>query len=296
MKTVLQAPPLTWKFTASPHEYVTRSGYRWHNGRRGSAPQVILQRTFAGEGRFRAGRKVHRVGPEALFIGLVPEDAEYWYEPGSGGGWRFHWLNLQGAFAVTLWGQLRQQFGAVVDLPDDSAAAHAMTRLIADVDNGRLGNVPLAAEQVYAFFVTTWTQLEGHETGVTPPVQRLRELIRSRFREPVNIKELCGEVGLSREHLSREFRRIYGQEPGAYLRRLRLEAAETFLQQTLLSLDEVAARTGLGGGHQLARFFRQQTGRTPAEFREAAQGSGGSGRAIQPPLVDRWVRDGCQNK
>jgi len=267
------SPPLTWKFTASSDEYVKRAGYRWHNARRGTVPQVILQRTLEGQGWFRVGRAVHRVGLGAMFIGLVPERAEYWYDPADEEGWRFHWLNLQGAFAVSLWGQLRRQFGVVVELPDGSGAAYAMERLIADMNAGRLGSVPLAAEQLYAFFVTTWTQLEGRETGVTAPVRQLRELIRSRFREPVNIKELCGGIGLSREHLSREFRRVYGVEPGAYLRRLRLEAAETFLRQTLLCLDEVAARTGFSGGRQLARFFRQQTGCTPAHFREAARGA-----------------------
>jgi len=263
--------PFTHSFTASPHETVKRLNYRWRNDRRGDQPQVILQRTFSGIGCFRIGRRRHLVPPGHLFIALVPENAEYWFDPALAPHWRFHWLNLAGGFAHNIWRQLRERFGAVVPVPEDSAAANAMTRLIADIEAGHLGATQPAAEATYRFFVTLWTQLEGGERGTTPPVARLRELIRGRFREPVNLKELSAEVGLSREHLSREFHRVYGMEPGNYLRRLRLEAAEIFLQQTLLGLDEIAARTGFSSSRQLTRFFRQRTGLTPVAFRNRAR-------------------------
>ena len=262
-------PPYTWRLTASPHESVFSSSYRWDSSRRGRAPQVILQRTFAGSGQFRVRDQIHPVGPSQMFITMVPEAAEYWFDPDIARFWRFQWLNLNGSFAQSIWGSLRDRFGPVVPMPENSAASLAMTRLIHDVESGQLANIELAAQACYGFFIVLWRQLEGRDTGVSPPVAQLQEQIRSRFRDPVNIKELCGEVGLSREHLSREFRRVYGLEPGAYLRRLRLEAAEVFLQQTLLGIDEIAARTGFSNGRQFARFFRNQTGRSPTVFREA---------------------------
>lgn len=49
---------------------------------------------------------------------------------------------------------------------------------------------------------------------------------------------------------------------------LRLERARQLLREGALSVQEVAARAGFGEGPSFSRWFRQQTGVTPSEFRE----------------------------
>jgi AraC-like DNA-binding protein len=252
---------------ASGHELVRGGTYRWNSLRRGGNPEVILQRTLTGEGRVRVGEAEHAVGVGRVLIVVVPEDAEYWFDPEVAGEWSFQWLNMGGEWVRDLWLNLRGRFGEVPAMDARGAAARQFSLLVADFAANRLQERRSQAEACHALFLQFWLELEG---GDAPPPEghtALRELILRRHREPVNIKELCAEVGQSREHLCRAFRRAWGIEPAAWMRNLRLDAAETYLRQSTSGLDEIARRVGFGSGRQLARAFQASRGLTPTAFR-----------------------------
>lgn len=252
---------------ASSHESVRSSHYRWNCLHRGENPQIILQRTLGGEGRLRLGKEVARVEPGRVFVLAVPEDAEYWFDPAVADGWSFQWMNLEGAWTRDLWLGLRRRFGALPPMDPRGAAARAFSLLIADFLANRLQEKLLQAEACHSLFLHWWQELEGSRETAPTGQAALRKLIQRRYREPVNIKELCAEVGQSREHLTRAFRTAWGVEPAAWMRELRLQAAETYLRHGASHLDDIARRVGFGSGRQLARAFRASRGVTPAGYR-----------------------------
>ena len=72
---------------------------------------------------------------------------------------------------------------------------------------------------------------------------------------------------LSPGHFTEIFAREVGMPPAAYLRRLRIERAQTLLRETEAPVSEIAAQVGLGDSASLARAFRSAFGHTPTQYR-----------------------------
>jgi len=70
-------------------------------------------------------------------------------------------------------------------------------------------------------------------------IRRVRDRIDREHALPLNVEELARNAHMSAGHLSREFRRIYGESPYSYLMTRRIERAMTLLRRGDLSVTEV---------------------------------------------------------
>ena len=129
MKALLADSALIIPTRFTEHEVTARSRYRWDSSERGNRPFVILQWTRSGEGVFEYEGKLSRVTGEHAFISIVPEPSVYYYPPEAREPWTFTWANFSGALALTLFRAFRQEFGPVVFLSSQGAAAAALRRM-----------------------------------------------------------------------------------------------------------------------------------------------------------------------
>ena len=74
---------------------------------------------------------------------------------------------------------------------------------------------------------------------------------------------------MSPTHLARAFRRHFGDTPGTYLRRLRVERAARAIEDGDASLAEIAADAGFTDQSHMGRAFRSVKGTSPARWRAA---------------------------
>lgn len=103
---------------------------------------------------------------------------------------------------------------------------------------------------------------------------RLLDLLvrmESNVEEPFTRQALAQQAGVSVRQLDRLFRKYMGCSPAAQYSRLRLQRARQMLQQTDLSVGEVAAGCGYGNASHFARCFRQQFGHAPHDERGAVR-------------------------
>ena len=104
--------------------------------------------------------------------------------------------------------------------------------------------------------------------GLAPRVaHRIAEYIDSRLSENVSLEAMAGIAGLSVFHFVRAFRQSFGMPPHSYLLRGRIERAHRLLEQTELSLSEIALSTGFSDQSHFAKYFRRLTGMTPSTAR-----------------------------
>jgi AraC-like DNA-binding protein len=64
------------------------------------------------------------------------------------------------------------------------------------------------------------------------------------WAEPIDMEAVAAHAGYSRYHFVRVFRAVYGQTPGQYLSRRRIERAENLLRTADLSVTEICALVG----------------------------------------------------
>lgn len=109
---------------------------------------------------------------------------------------------------------------------------------------------------------------EGHGAAL---VRDIRAYLAGNLDRAPDLDAVAAAFHVSRRHLTRLFARHAGESILAYVQRLRIERAKDLLQHTRLSVLEVAHAVGLESPSHLAGLFRRETGRSPDDWRRAAQ-------------------------
>jgi AraC-like DNA-binding protein len=86
------------------------------------------------------------------------------------------------------------------------------------------------------------------------------------------VEDMARAAGYERSHFSVVYRRVRGEPPRTFVKRVRTEEAARLLRETDLAVRGVAAHVGYPNQAAFARFFRRMTGRSPGSFRCAIHG------------------------
>jgi len=114
-------------------------------------------------------------------------------------------------------------------------------------------------------------------------IRRAIALLRARPNKDLNIDELASQVGLSRSRFYDLFQLCTGFSPRTYLDMLCVETAIARLSSGHGKISEVSAELGFSAQSNFTRFFLQQVGVPPSEYRRTATGQGSvSARASAP--------------
>jgi transcriptional regulator GlxA family with amidase domain len=107
-------------------------------------------------------------------------------------------------------------------------------------------------------------------------LRRVRDRIDRDFAQPLDVTVLARGAHMSAGHLSREFRRAYGESPYRYLMTRRVERAMRLLRQGDLSVTEVCTAVGCSSLGTFSSRFTELVGMPPSAYRrEAAQEAAG---------------------
>ncbi|MFW6039096.1 MAG: AraC family transcriptional regulator [bacterium] len=101
--------------------------------------------------------------------------------------------------------------------------------------------------------------------------ERARQVLDTRFAEPITIDELAESLFISADYLRRLFRRRFGRSPLDHLIYRRVTVAQEMLRMTDVPVREVARRCGIDSPYYFSRVFRKVTGRSPSAYRQEAR-------------------------
>ena len=116
-------------------------------------------------------------------------------------------------------------------------------------------------------------------TSEAAEAQRLRDLVRMRrvrdridreYAQPLDVEALARGAHMSAGHLSREFRRAYGESPYSYLMTRRVERAMALLRRGDLSVTEVCFEVGCSSLGTFSSRFSELVGMSPSNYRRHA--------------------------
>ena len=98
-------------------------------------------------------------------------------------------------------------------------------------------------------------------------LRRVRDRIDREYARPLDVEALARGVNMSSGHLSREFRRAYGESPYSYLMTRRIERAMALLQRGDLSVTEVCFAVGSSSLGTFSTRFTELVGMPPSAYR-----------------------------
>jgi transcriptional regulator GlxA family with amidase domain len=113
---------------------------------------------------------------------------------------------------------------------------------------------------------------------VHPKLLNVVELMEQHVEEPLSQAELARQADLSTRQLERLFRQHLNRTPNSYYQKLRLQAARSLLNQTSMSVTEVALACGFVSASHFSKCYRRTFGRTPRQDR----GPSAAAAALEP--------------
>jgi AraC-like DNA-binding protein len=98
-------------------------------------------------------------------------------------------------------------------------------------------------------------------------IRRAIALLRARPNKDVNMDDIAMQVGLSRSRFYDLFQMCTGRSPREYLDMLCVETAITRLSTSDTKIADVSAELGFSAQSNFTRFFLNQVGTSPSEYR-----------------------------
>lgn len=116
-------------------------------------------------------------------------------------------------------------------------------------------------------------------------LRRVRDRIDREYAQPLDVEALARGANMSAGHLSREFRRAYGESPYSYLMTRRIERAMALLRRGDLSVTAVCFAVGCSSLGTFTTRFTELVGIPPGAYRrQSARATVG-----MPPCVAKQV-------
>lgn len=106
------------------------------------------------------------------------------------------------------------------------------------------------------------------------PVALARETVsylQRSWMEPFHSRDMEEALHFQFDHITRCLKKYTGMTPLQYVQHLRITKAMTLLEQTTLSVQEVAERVGIPSASFFGRLFRDRIGLSPGQYRVRRQ-------------------------
>lgn len=100
-----------------------------------------------------------------------------------------------------------------------------------------------------------------------PRVTKAIRIMEAHIDEPISIVSVAAHLSISSRRLEKLFQHHLKCSPGAYYLRLRLQRARKYVTDTLLSIQEIAVRTGFNSLSAFSRSYKKHYGSAPSDFR-----------------------------
>ncbi len=185
-----------------------------------------------------------------------------------------HWDNLQGfaeshprCHAVS---QLYTSTGDRLTCAGQSASLDMMLAWIAqDADRA------LASETAAHLMLPSWRRGDEPQPApgaksaklADPTLGRVVSIMEQTLEEPLPCTQIARRAGISMRRMQRLFAKTVGASPVRHYQFIRLTKAHALLQQTDLSVTEIAVSAGFGSLEHFCRVYRRQFGCRPRDDR-----------------------------
>lgn len=129
---------------------------------------------------------------------------------------------------------------------------------------------PYAAQRIKneleLFLLTLIRPAERYEVQ---KMNAVTDFMMRNIHKSLSVRELCTDLGFSESSLKRLVRQTCGQSPFAYFVDLKIAQAEWLIFHSSMNMTQIAEQLGFSSVHYFSRVFKQKTGKTPTEYKNA---------------------------
>ena len=246
-----------------------------HSTRGTHHSDAMLTLVTAGRGFYHCGgrREVVSAGSIGLVLpgidpGILMADPDDPY--------RHYYCRFAGDLALAVAERVRRGRPAFWSAEDPEALAAILDELVAWHRRGPAvvgdePDTPTPAEAVLAKLLAV-LQFPASTPNRSITAASLRRYLTDRLSEPLVLETMAEDLAVSVSHLCRVAKRELGRTLGQEAQAIKVEWAQVLLQESSLSVKEVAARVGYRDPLYFSRVFRRVVGSSPSAWRKPDPG------------------------
>jgi AraC-like DNA-binding protein len=133
-------------------------------------------------------------------------------------------------------------------------------------------NYPEFFEAIRDYIYRIATAVKEHlesDKNLSPKIIQVRDFLKENYAEDVTLENVANKFLLSKDHLSRTFKKEMGMGVVDYLARLRIEEACSLLRGGDLAIADIANSVGYEDPNYFVKVFRKKKRMTPSQYRKA---------------------------
>jgi transcriptional regulator GlxA family with amidase domain len=111
-----------------------------------------------------------------------------------------------------------------------------------------------------------YSHMLSHQAAASQPLRELQVWMLEHLREHLTVESLAERISMSARHFTRVCLRETGMNPGQFVDRMRVEAAQQMIDSSPKGLKEIADASGFTSADAMRRAFVRVLGVTAAEY------------------------------
>lgn len=248
-----------------PKEYY----FNWKKGRYLKEYQLVF--IPEGYGHFEAnGLPTQKIGPGTLFL-LFP-GVWHRFRPDWETGWEEYWVGFKGDYAkYLLENKCFSPENPVINVGRIPEFLETFSKLIQTIETNNPSIKKMASFHVINLLGIAYASVLKNNHGKTQKertIYKMQNEIHRHWNQDIDFELLCNQFKVSYSWFRKFFKEIFDTPPNQYLLMLRLRNATRILQETNLSISEVAFECGFNSEYYFSRIFKQKMHFNPSEIRK----------------------------
>lgn len=230
----------------------------WGPGRRS---ECIVHYVLSGEGFFN-GNPIH--GNQGFYI-EASELVEYY--PNNVNPWNYFWIDCSQEFA-------RRYLRPTIVMDDNGIFDYDFKgKLLTIIDKIFGCKHPMSTVESlgYAFSVLMLHPSSNAESASRPQhyVRQAKNYIDSSVNRKLTVRDVADAISIHDRYLYSLFLQYEGISPKEYILRRKVETATDLLENTPLSVMEIASAVGFPDVYSFSKLFKTKTGVAPTKYRNS---------------------------
>lgn len=244
--------------------------FNFSRGRILQAYQIV----FISEGRGRAelGRDRREQDIQGGMAFVLFPNVWHRYAPDPMNGWTEHWIECKGsAFDMAQGSGLLDINRPLFRAPNVAAVAETFAEIHALAREDVLGHQPVLSMLGLKLLAILGAPRATGADGSARLVDAARMLLMERCTENQPVEAIAEELNVSYSYLRRSFRAATGRSMKEFQLSVRIQRAKDMLDNSELSVKEIAGRLGFSSAFHFSNQFRKIVGRPPSDWRARLQ-------------------------
>ncbi len=116
-------------------------------------------------------------------------------------------------------------------------------------------------------FTPSTDRVNNDFSGLGSRLKEVLEYIDLNYQRPLTLRAIAREFCASSDYIGKLFKQDLGLSFSSYINGIRVEKAKSMISEGILSISDIAARSGFGSEQNFFKQFKRHTGLTPKKFR-----------------------------